>query len=93
MSDDDGSTAIPNTAVDIKLKFYTCDEEIPFKVMEELGTLLTAQYVIDRFTEPKKITNADLKSNEKIIQVRQDIFMKRYRKLLNSYKSVGLMAT
>ena len=90
---DDGVTAIPSNAYDVKIDYYSCDEDVPFSVMEELGTLLTSHFVTLRLTEPRKISLADLESNRRILEVRNNQFVVAYKDLLRGYQPVMMEAT
>jgi len=89
----DGSTAIPNSAIDIKVKYYLGNEEINFNVCELAGTYLAAQSIFDMLTDPSKLSLADIESNKRILQVSTNTFRKKYEGFINRYASVGLKAT
>lgn len=89
----DGSTPIPSTAEDVCVDYYTSDEEIPFAVLENMGTLLCAHYVKVRITEPAKITSADIEGNLQVINIYKNEYMRQYRDLVNKYRKPLLRVT
>lgn len=88
-----GTTAIPNSAIDIKVKYYKGNEEISFSVCELAGTYFAAQSIYDMLTDPSKLSLADIESNKRILQITPDIFKRKYWDLVHRYSAVGLRAT
>ena len=89
----DATTPIPTSANKVLMSYYTCDENIPFEVLEELGTLLTAHFIMLRLTETKKISNADLESNKALLTIRTTAYSKEYQRLLRDYAEPELIST
>jgi hypothetical protein len=93
ITQDDGSTAIPSSAEEVYVDYYSNDEEIPFNVLEEMGTLLTCHLVTKRLTEPRKISISDLESNKKLLNIINRDFEYLYKDLVRSYTSPLLEGT
>lgn len=88
-----GGSAIPSSALNVYVDYYTCDEDVPFSVMEELGTLFTAHLVRNRFTEPKKLSIINLPGNQNVILESPDPFIKDYNYLLRRYQTATIKST
>lgn len=89
----DGSTPIPSTAEEVVVDYWNSDEIIPFSVLEEMGTLLTAHFVKLRLTEPKKISMADLESNKRLLTLYNKDFFEQYKDLVRRYSTPLLEAS
>ena len=88
-----GIDPIPADAQNVYVSYYTADEYIPFAVMEDLGTLLTAHMISLRLTSPKKISMADLESNRRFLEIRPTMFYDEYKELIRNYKTTPILAT
>lgn len=82
----DGSTPIPSGAKKLLIEYYSMVDNIPFDVMEELGTYLTAHLITIRLSEPRKISIADLESNRNILQITDNTYIREYNRILRNYQ-------
>lgn len=89
----DAVTPIPSSAISVSVDYYTNDEQIPFNVLEEIGTYLTAHLVQLRMTEPRKISLIDLESNKRFLNFTNTEFYKQYQRLTYRYKTAELRAS
>ena len=89
----DAVTPIPSSAVAVLVDYYTNDQQIPFPVLEDMGTYLTAHLCQLRMTEPRKISLIDLESNKRFLNFTNTEFYKQYNRLVNEYQVVELRAT
>lgn len=85
-----GSTAIPTTANNVLINYYWNDEEIPFSVLENLGTLLVCHELQKRLTEPRQMDITDIEDNKKIIFLKNNDWLKAYDSLLSRYTTPAL---
>jgi len=88
-----GVLALPASAISVKVDYYTNDEQIPFPVLEDMGTYLCAHLVQLRMTEPRKISLIDLESNKRFLNLTNTEFYKQYMKLVVEYQLPELRAT
>lgn len=89
----DGSTPIPNNAKKLLVEYYSMEDDIPFGIMEELGTYLTAHLITIRLSEPRKISIADLESNRSILQISDNTYIREYKRLLRQYQKPMMGST
>ena len=89
----DGITAIPTTANDVLINYYWNDEEIPFNVLEDMGTLLVCHELQKRLTEPRHIDITDIESNKKILTLKNRDWQYAYRDLVCAYTAPLLGGT
>jgi len=89
----DTVTPIPASAIGVYVDYYTNDQQIPFPVLEDIGTYLTAHLCQLRMTEPRKISLIDLESNKRFLNFTNTEFYKQYNRLVNEYQVVELRAT
>jgi len=89
----DTVTALPSSAISVSVDYYTNDEQIPFNVLEEIGTYLTAHLCQLRMTEPRKISLIDLESNKRFLNFTNTEFYKQYQRLTYRYKTAELRAS
>ena len=89
----DTVTALPASAIGAYIDYYTNDEQIPFSVLEEMGTYLCAHLCQLRMTEPRKVSLIDLESNKRFLNLTNTEFYKQYNKLVYEYQLPDLRAT
>lgn len=79
----DGSTAIPSTAEDIKLEYYTTNRNINSQQLEDACTYLACHLIDICIKEPDNVTVADIEGNSKEILSRIDKRTSIYKNLYN----------
>jgi hypothetical protein len=89
----DTITALPASAISVSVDYYTNDEQIPFPVLEDMGTYLCAHLCQLRMTEPRKVSLIDLESNKRFLNLTNTEFYKQYNKLVNEYQLPELRAS
>lgn len=89
----DAATPLPASAISVVVDFYTNDEQIPFSVLEEMGTYLCAHLCQLRLTEPRKVSLIDLESNKRFLNLTNTEFYKQYNKLVYEYQLPDLRAS
>lgn len=89
----DGSTAIPNGSKKLLIEYYSMPENIPFDVMEDLGSYLTAHLITIRLNEPRKISISDLESNRKILQMSDNTYIREFNRILRGYQEPMMGST
>jgi len=90
---DDGSSPIPSSNIEVKISYYSCDENIAFSDVEQLGTLLAAYYTQDRLVSPKKLSIADTETNRRKIENDNKRFLNRYKRKLRNFTEAELRST
>lgn len=89
----DAATPLPANAVSVSVDYYTCDQAIPFDVLEDLGTYLTAHLLQLRMTEPRNISLVDLESNKRFLNLTNTQFFEQYNEIVREYQVADLRAT
>jgi len=89
----DATTPLPTSAVSVIVDYYTSDEQIPFAILEDMGTYLCAHLCQLRMTEPRKISLIDLESNKRFLNLTNTEFYNQYNKLVYEYQLPELRAT
>jgi hypothetical protein len=93
LKQDGGVLALPASALNVYVDYYTSDETIPFNVFEDMGTYLTVHLIQLRMTEPRKISLIDLESNKRFLNFTNTEFLKQYNRMVNEYQLVELRAS
>jgi len=89
----DAATPLPASAISASVEYYTCDQQIPFSILEDMGTYLCAALVQLRMTEPRKISLVDLESNKRFLSVANTEFYRLYNRLVYEYQTPELRAS
>lgn len=82
-----GGSAIPSSADDVMVSYYSCNRNISKKHLENLTTLWAAHLVLHSMKSPTSISMADYDKNEKILLSNPDQFKDEYRRYLNQLLS------
>lgn len=88
-----GSSAIPTTANNVFIDYYWNDEDIPFSVLEDMGTLLVCHELQKRLTEPRQIDITDIENNKKLLFLSNRDWLYAYRELVSKYTAPLLEGT
>ena len=83
----DGSSAIPGTADDIRLEYWTLKNNISSQELEDLCTYLTCHLLSFCLKRPEKITIADIEGNTEQLRELSDknnsVYKTMYNEILN----------
>lgn len=90
---DDESSAIPASAKNIHVDYYSNDEDFPFITLEDLGTYWVCHLVQLRLTEPRKISFKEFTANKRLIEVSPTRFKKVYEAELRDWTEPMLKGT
>lgn len=83
--------ALPSNAEAVHLDYYTSHVDIPYNVLEQMGTYLTAHLIELRLTQARNISLVDLESNRMLIMQDRTRHLKEYKALKNSYSEPLMM--
>jgi hypothetical protein len=85
------ASAIPNSAYDVCVDYYSCDRTISKLLLENLTTWLGAHYVITTIKAGTSVSMSDLMKNEKIVLSDPNIFLYKYQRLLGQLQKNVIM--
>jgi hypothetical protein len=78
----DGTIALPNTTLEVKIDYWSYFREYNERVVKDAVLYLSAHYTQLRITEPDKISLRDLESSNTIIRIMPTRFWLIYKDLL-----------
>jgi len=80
----DGATAIPNSAEEITIDYWSCPRSVTRKQLSDLTAYLAAHLTQHRLTSGTNISLADFQSNRPVIMKSETQFLKDYQMLLHN---------
>jgi hypothetical protein len=85
------ASAIPSSAYDVTVDYYSCERGISKLLLENLTTWLSAHYVITTLKAGTSVSMTDLMKNEKIVLSDPNIYLYKYRQLLGQLQRNTIM--
>jgi hypothetical protein len=87
----DGTSPIPDTAVDVRIDYWTQYNSYDEQIMQQAVVCRAAHEVCNRFTTSDRVTMADVNSNKAIIMVSPWRYMDEYYRYVSQIRTPDMV--